>query len=104
IRDDGKHRTRVNDIRQILVGADADIDAARFYALMQVVDDVQVGCLVGDEVIGIKIPFRFRPLIDVSAELLDRNLKVPRRLRLFVSPRYGSRAKNQEQRESQTEK
>src|SRR5262245_19715742 len=92
-------RPYVNDVGKILVRGNSQIDAARLYLLLQLIDDEEIGSLIGYEVVGIEVPFGFRPLIDVAAELFDRDFRTCRRARLFVTDRYRRGAQNQEQRE-----
>ena len=71
-----KHRARMNDIRKILIGPDTKINASRLHALLELIDDMKIGSFIRNEIVGVKIAFAFRPLVEVSAELLDTDLNV----------------------------
>src|SRR5207237_8206775 len=94
----------MNDVRKILVGSNTKVDAARPHATVQIVDHMEIRSLVGNEVIGVEIPFRFRPVIDVSPQLLDRNRNAGRCLWLCRRPWYDARANNQYESHSDAER
>ena len=62
------------DVGEILVGADADIDAARDAGLFERGHDVQVRLLVGNQVVGIELAVGLRELLDQRGERRLRGL------------------------------
>ncbi len=79
VDDEGRCGTDARDIREILVGADADIDAAGHAALLERRHDVQVGALVRDQVVGVEVAIRLGQLI---AERRERGRRRRGRRRL----------------------
>jgi hypothetical protein len=77
----------VGNVRQILIRPDSDVDAAWFYALLQLINDMKIGRLIGNEVVGIEVPLGLGPFMNVLAELFGGYLNVRSRTRLFASPR-----------------
>src|SRR5262245_35454755 len=99
--DDREHRPGVRNIRQVLVGTDAQINAAGLHLFAQIADHVKIRSFIGNEVVRVEITFRLGPLLDVLSELLDRDLNVRSRSgrRLFLSPpccRSGERQDEEE--------
>src|SRR5229473_3081873 len=90
IGNDRQHRTRVGDVRKILIGPNSNIDAAGFYLLLQLTDYVEIRRFVGNKIVRIKVPLGFRPLANVLSKLLRRYLNVGSRTRLLASPRYSA--------------
>ena len=103
VGDDCKRGSYMNKVRKILVRSDTEVDAARPHAAVQIIDHMKVRSLVGDEVIGVEVPFRFGPVINVPPQLLDRNGNAGRCLWLFRRPWYDARANNQYESHSNAE-
>jgi hypothetical protein len=101
---DRERGPRMNDVREILVRSDTEIDATGTNTAVQVINDVQVGCLVGYDIIGVEVPFGFRPIINVSSQLLDRNGNISGRLWLLAGPWYDARANYQYEHHSETDR
>jgi hypothetical protein len=87
----------MNDVGKILVGTNAEVDASWPHAAVQILNHMQVRSLVGYEVIGVKVSFRFRPVIDVPSKLFYGNRSTNGCLRLFGRPWYDARANDQDE-------
>src|SRR3954454_3624229 len=95
VGDDCQGGPCMNDVRKILVWSDAKVYAARPNPAVQIVNDVKVRGLIGNEIVGVEISFGFRPLLNVPPQLLNRNRSVGRRMWLLGRPWYDARANNQ---------
>src|SRR5262249_15210813 len=60
------------DVREVLIGADADVHAARDAALLERGRDVQVGALVRDQVVGVELAVWLGELFAERGERRDR--------------------------------
>jgi hypothetical protein len=72
IHDHGHSRTHARDVRKVLVRSHADIYAAGNSAPLQLADHMQIGALVGDEVVGIEIAARLGQLSNKPREVFLR--------------------------------
>jgi hypothetical protein len=59
VQDEDERRPQGRDEREVLLGADADVDAARLHPFAQVVQDVQETAFVRDEVFDRERAARF---------------------------------------------
>jgi hypothetical protein len=68
------------DVRKVLVRADADVYAAGDTALFQLRDDMQIGFLIRDEIVGIEVAAGFGELLNQlrKRRLRERWLRRPR--------------------------
>ena len=61
-------RANQRDVRKVLVGSDADIDAAANAYLRELAGDLKVGCLVRDDVVGVEVAAAFGEARDDAGE------------------------------------
>src|SRR4051812_49235977 len=79
VDNNGECRAGMRDICEILVGTDAQIYASGMRTLVQFVNDVQVRLLIQNEIVQIKVAFRFGPVADITLKLRRRYLNFNRR-------------------------
>jgi hypothetical protein len=68
VDDEGDRRPYELDVREILIRADADVHASVRADLPQLARDLEVGLLVGDDVVGIEVPSRLGQTRDERRE------------------------------------
>ena len=69
VEDERVARPHARDVAEVLLGSDAQVDAARRRGVRELVRDLEVGGLVRDEVVGVEVAARLRELRAERREL-----------------------------------
>ena len=64
VDDERDGRTKGGDVREVLIGSDADVGAAVGAGSFQCRNDVEVRLFVRYQIVGVELAFRFRELLD----------------------------------------
>ena len=76
IGNDGNQRLGMDNVSEVLVRTHSKVGTTGPHIFLQAWNNVHIGSFVGDEVIGVEIPFRFGKALDQSAEFLPRYLSL----------------------------
>ncbi len=68
IDDERDGRANGGDVREVLIGSDADVGAAARAGGLQRGNDLEVRLLVRDQIVGVEFALRFRELLDARSE------------------------------------